>query len=179
MSNTREGFSEIKKVKNKTKFAIEDDGAEVSEMGTWKDRHYTYAEEQKQLVRENPITLSDVLHVPSLRWNLYSITKGITGGGTLSNEKNIIISKSPNNTLRFDYKLGTKNGHVMAAVIKPTDITVGDTDNLEEMDINTFHKLTHECENIMKYSATRMGYRLTGKLKPCVHCAKHKAKKKI
>ena len=78
MSNNREGFYELEKISSKTKFAKEDDGTDVTEMGKWRGRHYVYAEQEKQLVRENIITMNDVLYIPCLRNNLYSITKGIT-----------------------------------------------------------------------------------------------------
>ena len=47
------------------------------------------------------------------------------------------------------------------------------------MDINEFHKMTHQGENDLRATACRLGKRLTGTLKPCPHCAKAKAKKKV
>ena len=95
MSNTWEGFTEVKASNGKMKFAKEGDNEPVLKMGTWKGRHYTYSKDQKQLGREGIIELKDVMYIPCLRMNLYSITKGISEGGRLTNKDDFFIIRVP------------------------------------------------------------------------------------
>ena len=100
------------------------------------------------------ITMNDVLYVPTLRHNLYSITKGIANGGILSNDSDVLTLKFKDYSIRFDYKIKTKSGHVMAAVLQPIGILEDvNKDDLEPMDINEFHRMTHQGENHLRATA--------------------------
>ena len=68
----------------------------------------------------------------------------------------------------------------MCAVICPTGI-VNDKDEkdyLKPMDINEFHKRPHQSEDLMRHTAIRCGFKLKGKLEPCIHCSRAKSKRK-
>ena len=71
--------------------------------------------------------MNNALHVPTLKHNLYSITKGIADGGQLTNDGDILMLKFKVYMIRFDYKIKTKTGHIMAAIINPLGI-LEDTD---------------------------------------------------
>ena len=68
----------------------------------------------------------------------------------------------------------------MCAVIAPTGIIVDDDQDktLKLMNINEFHKKTHQGESIMRYTAVRCGLRLNGTLDPCIHCSRATSKRK-
>jgi hypothetical protein len=147
--------------------------------GDWKGIQQHYRDGNKKDVIGDKFTLNDVMYIPILRHNLFSITKGIANGGTLSNEGDVLTLKFKNYTIRFDYKIKTKSGHIMAAIINPIGIMQDvHRDDLEPVDINVFHQTTHQCENHMRAMARRLGKRLTGSLTPCPCCAKAKSKRK-
>ena len=49
---------------------------------------------------------------------------------------------------------------------------------MRKVDVNLFHKWTHQSEPHMKATAERLNIKLTGKFEDCVHCARAIAKKK-
>jgi hypothetical protein len=179
MTNQKEGFYMIWNQEGKANFAHQGKEAIITNMGNWKGRQFHAPKEGKQLLRGELLDLKNVMYVPDLRHNLYSLTQGISDGGVLSNEDDVLILTFENYKLKFDHKIKAKNGYVMGAIVDPIGIAKDDTDNTNKMDINEFHQLTHHGENILKASALRLNIVLTGTFKVCVSCAKANAKKKM
>ena len=72
----------------------------------------------KSLIKGDEVLLDKVLWVKDLRNNLFSITKAVNDGGMISNEGDALVVKYPDGReIRFDYKVKTKKGFVMAAII--------------------------------------------------------------
>ena len=63
--------------------------------------------------------MKNVMYIPGLRTNLFSITQAIGEGAKIRNEGEVIIVDWGDKVLRFDFKMRTKNGYIMAAVLKP------------------------------------------------------------
>ena len=81
------------------------------------------------------MNLSKVLHIPSLRNNLFSITAETVRGAELTNRGKVSMLKMPDlNEIVFDCLMDSKLGHVVGAVIRPLgiDVTV-DKDDLIKM----------------------------------------------
>ena len=73
--------------------------------GDWKGVQQRYRDGNKKDVIGDKFTLNDVMYVPTLRHHLFSITKGIANGGTLSNEGDVLTLNFKDCTIRFDHKI--------------------------------------------------------------------------
>lgn len=127
--------------------------------------------------------LSDVGYNEKMNYNLFSlsrmlvsgwhITKGDSAGISIANEKGDVIS--------FDIVVKTSRGAVFAArFIRDAEINAACTDKGVKMDINKAHALLgHGDLESTRESAKALGWTISrGAFKPCVHCAKSKAKQK-
>ena len=120
--------------------------------------------------------MKDVLFIPELRLNLFSITKEMKeAGAKLTNEGDRLILTYPDGRrIVFDHKMKTMNGFVMTMIIKPFGI-FQEKEELKTMKWKRFHELFgHQHKGYMKETAKQMGYKLTGKLSDCIHCAQAK-----
>ena len=125
--------------------------------------------------------IQDVLYVPELSGNLFSLTKGITNGYELKsiqvasetslvltkkNFKLIFSKKSNSNLLTCDLERVIEEGHVAASITT-------------KIDINLYHNMIgHPSQEITRSTARRYNIDVKGELKPCKHCAIGKAKQK-
>lgn len=179
MTTVWNGFYTRHPENSRAMFAQPDLSTPIKWSGEWKGMQQMYENGNKKVSIGDVINMSNVLFVSTVKHNLYSITKGITDGGKLTNEGDVITLKFTEYTIRFDYKIKTKTGHIMAAIINPLGIVDDvDKDRLVAVDINDLHKQTHPGENHMRATAHRLDKRVTVKLNPCPHCAKGKAKRK-
>ena len=127
-------------------------------------------------------TLKDVLYVPELSGNLFSLTKGINNGYELKSVKiasttSLILSKnkfkiifskkeSSPNLLTCDLERVVEEGHVATCITKVVDI-------------NLYHNMIgHPSQEITKQTARKYKIEVKGDLKTCEHCAISKAKQK-
>ncbi len=149
------------------------------------------------------VTLSDVLYVPELWVNLFSLTKILTQPDViLSNRKNLIAVQKGDMTMVFDreYNCGTGSllGVTVTARQKDTTEIVGkqsiSTENTEnetesteivekvvrgKYSVKQLHDtLTHSSEQVTRATGKYLGFEVTGKLGRCVDCAMAKAKQK-
>jgi hypothetical protein len=122
MTNYWDGFCKVKQENSKAIFAQTDLTTPIKWSGEWKGVQQIYENGNKKGPIGDKMVMTDVLYVPTLTHNLYSITKGTSEGGILSNDGDVITLKFKDHTIRFDYKIRTKSGHVMAAVINPIGI---------------------------------------------------------
>ena len=82
-----------------------------SQFYSWWENKYLHQ------IKKIYIHLKDTLYVPGLEHNLFSLTKALSKGGKVTNEGDIMIVECNGLKLRFDQKLGTSKGHVMATII--------------------------------------------------------------
>ena len=181
MTFLTKGFTDIQATFMKMNYAVEGQQQEVNFKGHWRGRPYHPDKERnKYFSKGNIIVLENVLKVPELRNNLYSVTQAMKKGAILSNEGEVLILTFPEgNELRFDYKLPTSQGYVMGALISPLGETEEEDITPILMNFNLFHKrLGHSSENYLRSTAKTLNIKLTGKLQPCIHCARANAQKK-
>ena len=83
--------------------------------------------------------------------------------------------------LKFDYKVKTKDGYVMAAVIHPIGIQASmDKEVAQTRDINVFHKqVFHRNKPDMLLTAERLNLKLTGDMRECNNCGRGKVNRKM
>ena len=140
-------------------------------MEHWKGKQYNVGNENvNQLIKENLLTLDNVLYTPTLHHNLFSITKGISDGGTLCNKDNILKLMFKDQVINFDHIIKTSNRYVMTALIEPIGIQHEKANDV--MNTNDFHQLTHQNKEHLRATAERLNIRLIGNLKPCIFCSK-------
>ena len=120
----------------------------------------------------------DVLVVPGLICNLFSITKALSGGAKLSNEDSSIIVGKGSFQIKFNVAVKTHEGHIMGARIQ-TGAT-SSTNNKEpsrmykakRSSMNMMYKaLEHVSEGKTVATTKKLGIKLNGHLDKCVSCA--------
>lgn len=124
----------------------------------------------------------DVIYVPSLYTNLFSITSALSKGAKLSNDNEVIILNIHNNKVKFDRKLQTSGGHTMGIQINPmtnvenANLTTNSKKKL--ININEMHQLLgHPSEDTTKLMCKHLNLKVTGTLETCEHCKLGKAQK--
>jgi hypothetical protein len=114
MTSQINGFYKIWKYKGKANFACDKVTVAIDQIGNWRGRQFNVGKVEQQFTREEIVKLNDIMYVPKLRHNLFSLTKGITEGGKLTNKGNILVLSYDNHKIKFDYPIKTKKGCVMA-----------------------------------------------------------------
>ena len=114
-------------------------------------------------------------------FNLFSITRALSGGCRLGNEGEIItVTTKDGFKLAFDQKIRTKTGYVGAVEILPLEedeMAAAIVDGA--VDVNKFHELLgHVSEEKARAVARYYGVKLVGKFNPCSACAEAKARQK-
>ena len=114
MTISNKGFIKTWEINGKTQGAHKNEEVKCNKMGNWKGRQYNVGNENiNQLTKGNLLTLENILYTPTLRHNLFSITKGISDGGTLTNKNNILKFTFEDQIVKFDHVIKTSNGYVM------------------------------------------------------------------
>ena len=114
MTICNEGFIKTWDIHGKTQGSHKSEEVKCNKMGHWKGRQYNVGNENiNQLTKENLLTLENVLYTPTLCHSHFSITKGISDGGTLSNENNILKLTFENQVIKFDHIMKISNGYVV------------------------------------------------------------------
>jgi hypothetical protein len=128
------------------------------------------------------ICLHGCKYVPDLApFNLFSITRALSGKCRLGNEGEVITVTTPDGfKLAFDKKIRTKTGYVGAVEILPLEEDEIAAAVLEgAAEINKFHELLgHVSEEKARAVAKYYGVKLVGKFNPCSACAEAKARQK-
>ena len=182
MTNITKGYISLTKEKTTTTFGAAGDGLESEGRGIWIGRQYHVGNIQKQPVKGQMVKLENVLLVPGLRNNLFSITKAMSEGAKIRNHGDILVIDWGDKELKFDFKMKTQNGFLMAEILFP----IGDINKIEKqiagkVEINDFHaRLGHRSKNDMVRTTNRLNINLVGQLAECLHCARAKIiRKKI
>ena len=126
--------------------------------------------------------LQDVLYVPELSGNLFSLTKGISNGYELksvliASTTSLVLSKK-NFKLIFSKKESNSNLLTcnLERIVEESHVAASVT---TKIDINLYHNMIgHPSQEITRSTARRYNIDVKGELKPCEHCAISKAKQK-
>ena len=141
MSMVHLGFKSMTKGKVKTCFVVDRDEVETEQFGEWKGRHHVTTG-KGQFDKSNMVNPSKVLHIPTLKNNLFSLTVETASGAELSNPGKLLVLKMPDpNEIGFDHLMDSKLGYMVGVVIRPLviDVTV-DKDDLIKMSRDQFHQ---------------------------------------
>ena len=127
------------------------------------------------------IALYGCKYVPDLApFNVFSITRALSGGCKLGNNGETITITKGNFTLSFDYKICTKTGYVAAVEILPVEneeVAAPLLGSEKTVDINDLHKLLgHVSEEKTRAVAKYYGIKIVGKFETCSACAEAKAR---
>ena len=114
-------------------------------------------------------------------YNLFSLSKCLNEGWTMSGNTECIKLTKGDTTIRFDIKVHSPKGVLYAAYFK-RDMEVGNqaTDQKISMSIQqAHHRLGHINEDATRATAKHLGWTITrGTLGPCESCSIGKAKQK-
>jgi transposase InsO family protein len=129
-----------------------------------------------------PITLSDVLYAPGLKYNLYSLTKVVGMNFTLRGVKSCLIVENGNFKLIFNKTLHHGSGILFAVDLvrcKAEDVSAIAMQKGNKIDYTKLHEqLGHQSEDIVRATAKELDWLVKGKVITCVSCAKGKARQK-
>ena len=127
------------------------------------------------------VVLSDVLYVPKLWVNLFSLTRVLQNPNIkLSNVKDLIkLEIGTDKQMIFDkvFKSG-KDGQLLGVTIQPSQqeqVHLHQTNTITYQQLH--EKLGHANSQVVKHTAKTMGIEITDKEEPCVHCALGKIKR--
>ena len=128
-------------------------------------------------------TLTDVGYNPNMNYNLFSLSRMLVNGWSITDgsAKGISIGDSEGNVIHFDIVVKTPRGAIFATRFdRESEVNAASTEKGTRMNITKAHALLgHGDEESTRATAKHLGWTITrGKLKPCVQCAKSKAKQK-
>ena len=134
-------------------------------------------EKSKHIKYADQVTMNEVLYVPELKNNLFSITRELSNGAKIKSSGEVVRLIYPNGReLVFDYKMKTKKGYVAAVLIKPNGAPKLQCDR--KMNIMRFHNISgHLHQNVLKWTAEGIGIKVTGGMDKCIPCLEAKMKK--
>jgi hypothetical protein len=124
------------------------------------------------------LTLKDVLYIPKLMVNLFSLTKALgTKGVHLSSKGQLISLKIGTHEIFFDKVFKHGSGRLLGIEIHPNPNHIAAT--AQTLDINTVHNMFgHPNLQVLAATASKYGFKTTNKLDVCSNCAVAKAKQK-
>ena len=121
------------------------------------------------------ITLEDVLYIPDLYVNLFSLTKALMNDNVdickVNNTLGIIFNKT--NRIIFDKEIYFGTGTLLGIDIVPN---INDY-NAAMLSYSELHKLGHPDEYLVRHTAKYYKIPISGPSLPCENCAKGKMKK--
>ena len=123
--------------------------------------------------------LTNVALIKTTPFNLFSITKAMKDGWTLSgNQDTGLVLTKQSFKLEFDIPIATKEGCVFAMHAKRTAVNIAAA--AVTMNIEKAHRLLgHQSEAATKKTANHLTWNITrGTMKPCLPCTIGKAKQK-
>ena len=137
------------------------------------------------------VTMNDVSYIPKSNFNLFSLTKRMMNGYTLSGDINGIKLRKDNVEIVFDIVIKTNKGVLFCTRldrINYENMEIGSAainrlrndEGVMKMNINKAHQLFgHMDERKTRDIAAQLDIEVTrGSFQPCESCAKAKAKQK-
>jgi hypothetical protein len=128
------------------------------------------------------VTLKEVMYVPELWVNLFSISKPLKNGFNLSNKGLMISLKKGSVSVTFDRVIKTVNRSIYGIKMTTYDpsiayITKGSLTAIKEIDVNKFHETIGHCGvDRLKKTANIHGLKLKEEFEVCEDCAVAKAR---
>lgn len=127
--------------------------------------------------------MKEVSYSRRMNFNLFSLGRMLANGWFITNgdSSGISIANASGDVINFDIVIKTRRGALFAArFLCQPEVHGANTDQGVSMNINKAHALLgHGDKESTRQSARELGWRITrGKMKPCVHCAKAKARQK-
>ena len=128
-------------------------------------------------------TLTEVNYNKTLNFNLMSLTRLLCNGWSIvkGDATGITVKNGKGGVIEFDIVILTARGAIFACrFIRDADINAASTEAGTRMNVQKAHGLLgHGDEESTRRTAKHLNWVITrGKLPPCVHCAKAKAKQK-
>jgi hypothetical protein len=125
-------------------------------------------------------TLTDVTHLPTGMFNLFSLTKMMKLGWTLGGDSKSVWLTKGEDTVIFDILIPTNKGMLLAMYFKRNTEIAGamQDDHVTKMTIGQAHNmLGHADEASTRKTAKELNIEIVrGTMQPCEHCAVAKAK---
>jgi hypothetical protein len=125
--------------------------------------------------------LHEVTHLPSGKFNLFSLTRMQKQGWLFNGNEEAIWLTKGKKEVKFDMKVPTNKGLLFAMYFRrEAEIVAAATDKPQQMSIKEAHnKLAHSSEDSTRKTAAELGIEITrGLMEPCDACASAKAKQK-
>ena len=124
------------------------------------------------------VKLSNVVYVPELSFNLFSITKAMENGFQVSSKGNIMSLTKGVKTIKFDKIQKTKNGFCPGIIMK-TVVPQEIVNTVQMITYSEIHqKLGHPGEETTKATANKIGLKFSKKNEECESCPIGKARQK-
>ena len=191
MYKGKKGFSTTKK--NTGKVEVGDGNTtDAPLIGMWHGTHFCGN-------NLHNIKFGKTLQVPNLKTNLCSLTQAMNNGCTIHGENDVLTVKKHNKVIKFDRKIKTKNGYVLAGIIKPAEskkgevlMVIEDNEKANDMEIRRTPILStktkcslqhaHDCfmhahDGRIRATCSKYGIQASGNCRNCEDCAISKAKK--
>lgn len=129
-------------------------------------------------------TLRDCAYSKSNNFNLLSLTRLLCNGWHIEkgNATGIEVTNASGDVISFDIIVPTARGAIFACrFTRDVELAMASTEAGTAMNINKAHCLLgHVDEESTRATAKSLGWVITrGTLKPCLYCARSKAKKKV
>ena len=116
----------------------------------------------------------DVMYVPDLWVNLFSIGKALKHGWKLANDKETMLIKKTDKVIRFDQEIKTDNGRLSGLLTERINCT--ERGKRTFMDIH--RQLGHAGPETCKHTIKKYGWKVNGDYENCESCMKGKARQK-
>jgi hypothetical protein len=126
--------------------------------------------------------LTDVMLLPTGKFNLFSVTKLLKEGWKLNGDLKKMCLVKGEKTITFDIVIPTPKGVLFAMYMKRTTEIAGATTDVPQKKLNiqqAHDQLGHLSEDSVRQTAKVLEWTISvGGLKPCDSCAAGKAKQK-
>ena len=164
------GMYEMKEVNQEIRIG-DGKGLQAKKIGKWKG----YIEQVDGTTRK--VILDEVVFVPGLCVNLFSLTKAMKNGYKIGNDEKVITLTKNNTEIKFDRIQTTKVGYLVG-------IKMIADDNEEQAELagigfdQAHQMLGHAGENYVKNTAIKLGWKVEQALQKCESCPIAKARQK-
>ncbi|MGH7955289.1 MAG: reverse transcriptase domain-containing protein [Gloeomargaritales cyanobacterium] len=170
---------EMKSIGKRTKDSITMGNGSNEKTAKYGNVHGTVCDKMGMVIES--ATLTNVAHVPSAKFNLFSLSRMQLDGWQLHGNADAIWITKGNKKVVFDVKISTASGAVYCMYFKRgNELANVMTDRTTAISVNEAHdKLGHAHEDAIRATAKALGWELKkGQMNPCDACASGKAKQK-
>jgi hypothetical protein len=175
MSNSPDGFEQIKYIETKIKLG----NGDCLSSPYYGNKRIQFIQKDKKI----EMVLSECKFVPDLFINLLSLTQAMKKGFSLMNDGLDLILQKDNKKIILDQIIKNANGNLIGVKAEPTLTTTclstSNTSLNTCININELHRvLGHPGEKYIHATAKLFGWKIIGNFETCEACAIAKAKQK-